>query len=511
MGAGRGVAAGPLGAVLDIGIPVLAGPLLLFPRGALPLVGLSAIAALWLARWVVWRSPFSAKPLGLPMLLILVMAAQSLYPSVDLSLSLPKLYGIVLGVAIYFGVANGVRSPRWWWVGMALLMVAAVGVAAVGLVGTSWLDKLPGSAAVYSQIPRLISSIPSSFGSIAGIHPNEVGGTLAFLLPIPLGLLLWSIGLRRGGSRTAPVGVGVTSRAAGPCALPYVSAVSLLTAGPVLVLTQSRSALMGTAVAVAVLLALRWRRVGYLLAAVALVGTIALAVIGPQRVYDWAVQLDQASRTGGSTLASREEVWNRALYMIQDFPFTGIGLNTFPKVLDTLYPSFLAGPDANIPHAHDIYLQTAVDLGLAGLMAFLGIWMIVGWQAVQAYRRAEGLMRGAVAGLGAGCLAYLVYGITDAITLGAKPLPLLWAMVGLIVVANRLLPTTKESNNESIGDTPNPAQAATLRSLASRALDPLSVLREVGRTLWMLYWTVALFFAGMAYLVVAISISGWVP
>ena len=511
--AGRRIALGPPGTVVDVAIPLLASPLLLFPRGFLPIAGLAAIAGLWVARWIVWRTPLPANPLGLPMLLILVMAAQSLYPSVDLSLSLPKLYGIVLGVAIYFGVANGVRSPRWWWAAVAAMMISAVGVAGVGLVSTSWLDKLPGSAAVYSRIPHLISSIPSSFGTIAGIHPNELGGTLAFLLPIPLGVLLWSIGRCRGGSGPAPTTVGVTDRAAGHRALPYVAVASLLTAGPVLALTYSRSSLIGFAAAVVVLLAVRWRRFGYLLAGLLVVGAIAFAAIGPQRVYDRVVQLDQGSQNGGSSLVSRPEVWNRASYMIQDFPFTGIGLNTFPIVLDNLYPSFLAGPDARIPHAHNIYLQTAVDLGLAGLMAFVGLWLIVAREAAQAFRRArDGPMRGAIAGLAAGCLAYLVYGLTDAITLGAKPLVLLWAMVGLIVVANRELATTtsslerEEGENSICGDTPHPAR----RGPAAPSGLP-RLLREAWQTLAWLYWVIAILFAAMAYLVVILAATGWTP
>lgn len=242
---------------------------------------------------------------------------------------------------------------------------------------------------------------------------------------------------------------------------------------------------------------------------------VALAVVGPQRVYEEVVKVDQGSRTGGSTLVSRQEVWNRASYMVQDFPFTGIGLNTFPKVLDALYPSFLAGPEAKIPHAHNIYLQTAVDLGLAGLMAFLGLWAILFRQAIQAYRRAEGPMQGAIAGLAAGCLAYLIFGITDAITLGAKPLFLLWAMAGLTVVANRLLDaeTGGRGDGEIRGRGDAEKKLGTEFSALSTRHSALIVrtAREVGVTVWVLYWAVAVLLAGMAYLVVGISISGWVP
>ncbi len=501
-GAGRGVAAGPLGAVLDIGVPLLAAPLLLFPRSVLPLAGLAAIAAWWTVRRVVWRAPLGARSLGLPCLIILLMAAQALYPSVDLSLSMPKLYGIVLGIVLCFGVASGVRSPRWWWAAVVALMVAAVLVAGIGLVGTTWLSKLPGSSGLYARIPRLIGSVPSSFGTIAGIHPNEVGGTLAFLLPIPLGILLW----RRGDSD--PISASPRHRVAVSGRITATAVVSVLAAGAVLALTFSRSSFVGVAAALAALLAVRWRPVAYLLFALAMAGCIALAAIGPQTVYDHIVQLDGSSRTGGSTLVSRQEVWNRASYMIQDFPFTGIGLNTFPIVLDNLYPSFLAGPDARIPHAHNIYLQTAVDLGLAGLTAFLGMWAIVAREAVQAFRRAgESPMRGAVAGLGAGMVAYLVYGFTDAITLGAKPLVLLWAMIGLVVAANRLLATTSAVEEEdSCGYTPGPGREGPA---APPALPRL--LRETWETLSWLYWAVALLFVVMAYAVDAMAITGWMP
>ncbi len=525
VGAGRGAVTGSPGAIADLAVPLLVSPLLLFPRGLLPLVGLVVILGLWLARWVVWRMPFQSNPLALAMLLFLVMAAQALYSSTDLSLSMPKLYGIVLGVAVYYGAVSFARNRRAWWVLAAGLMVAAVVVAGMGLVSTAWLtSKLPGVTAIYSMIPRLVSSVPSSFGTIAGIHPNEVGGTLAFLLPLPLALILWSVRRGKAISRRSSVPSPVTHSRPRPITYSVLRRVALLTAtalvaGAVLVLTVSRSALMGAGVAVGLLVGLRWRRVGLLLGAAVLMASAAVAAIGPQRVYEWVVQADQASRAGGSTLVSRQEVWNRATYMIQDFPFTGIGLNTFPRVLDTLYPSFLAGPDARIPHAHNIYLQTAVDLGLAGLMAFVGLWLIVGWQAVQAYRRADGpLMKGAIAGLGAGCVAYLVYGLTDAITLGAKPLVLLWVMVGLIVSAARgewVRGRVGEGERAGRGDSEPRTQNSELRTLPARS----SVLspgwkrwaREIGATLWWLYWAVAILFAVMAYLVDAIAISGWVP
>jgi len=53
---------------------------------------------------------------------------------------------------------------------------------------------------------------------------------------------------------------------------------------------------------------------------------------------------------------------------------------------------------------------------------------------------------------------------------------------------------------------------APLRSLTEGApWREIRLAREAAATLWWLYWAVVVLFAVMAYLVVGVSISGWVP
>src|SRR5262249_45371462 len=153
-----------------------------------------------------------------------------------------------------------------------------------------------------------------------------------------------------------------------------------------------------------------------------------------------ALASDPSGTALGSTLSlqARVEIWSRALLMLQDFPFTGIGLNTFPVVLQALYPPFLTGPDETIPHAHNLFLQTGVDLGIPGLLAFLWILGLVwrcwlrAWRTDERARAAQGVgllsaatdwisRPAALAGVLAGITGHLVFGLTDAVTLGAKP------------------------------------------------------------------------------------------
>jgi hypothetical protein len=115
--------------------------------------------------------------------------------------------------------------------------------------------------------------------------------------------------------------------------------------------------------------------------------------------------------------------------MRKDMPFTGIGLNTFPLIQSEFYTGYLIGPE---PHAHNLFLQTALDLGLPGLIAFL--WFLAAWVSrvlkqianisASGYRL---LLIGVLAGVG----SYLAHGFIDAMMLGAKPSFVIWVLLGI--------------------------------------------------------------------------------
>jgi putative inorganic carbon (HCO3(-)) transporter len=141
--------------------------------------------------------------------------------------------------------------------------------------------------------------------------------------------------------------------------------------------------------------------------------------------------------TGDATsgLDQRVEVWSRALYAIQDFPYTGLGLGTFERVVAVLYPLFLH-PDGTLPHAHNLYLQVAVDLGLPGLVAYLALLGLTFAIALSAYRVFRRSGRSDLALLCAGCIAGLagmcVHELVDAVTWGTKLAFVPWMVMGLV-------------------------------------------------------------------------------
>jgi putative inorganic carbon (HCO3(-)) transporter len=158
---------------------------------------------------------------------------------------------------------------------------------------------------------------------------------------------------------------------------------------------------------------------------------------------DFPQMLEKLISTGSTgVVPGRLEMWSRALYMLQDFPFTGIGMGAYQDVANALYPFFLLGPDANAPHAHNLFLQVGVDLGIPGLVAWLGLLLLVAFSAWRVYRlgRRQGI--GWVAGIGAGLLcsqiALVIHGMFDAAVWGADSAILVWAIWGICMAAYNL-------------------------------------------------------------------------
>ena len=195
-----------------------------------------------------------------------------------------------------------------------------------------------------------------------------------------------------------------------------------------LALTQSRGAWLGSGVGLLVLANLRWQRLR-IITAVLMLAMLLLAVAVPEQRVRWVESLSSGGSISGS--AERIEIWTHASYMIQDFSFTGVGMGNFHQVNELFYPLYIAPVDA--PHAHNLYLQLAVDLGIPGFLAWFGIFLHSAYSAIQGYRRAvSGQMRALSAGLIAGQVALAVHGLTDAAVWGVmRTAIIVWLVWGL--------------------------------------------------------------------------------
>jgi putative inorganic carbon (HCO3(-)) transporter len=378
--------------------------MLFFGRLPIRIIGASLllIPIPWVCRWAAKGYLTAHTPMGLVVVILLGMALVGLYPSVAPEVSKLVLYKMIVEFALFYGLVNSFHSERWIRGTVAVLLLAGAGVSLLGLVGTGGMAHdfsalLGGYRDFLHQLVRRLNE--------SGFNANIVGGTLAMIFPLHLSLLLFD------------------SKALWKLLL----GLSLPLVGGTLLLTQSRGAIAG--VVLALLVMAIWRSRWVLLSLPVLLTGVLWAVghFGAQRVAEFLLVTNTTM-----TAAGRSELWQRAIYMMQDFPYTGIGLGTFSRVMPVLYPTFLIGPDAEVPHAHNLYLQMGVDLGIPGLvagMALIAAFLLIGISAMRRARRTQ--LEGIAVGAMGGFVVYLVHGLVDDVTFSTKPAMVLWTLVGL--------------------------------------------------------------------------------
>ena len=153
----------------------------------IPIIGLSALGGAWLLYGLLNGRLSPATPMDFPVLALLALLPLSLWVSVDKELSLTKIYGVILGVAVFYFIVNFLRNYQRLKLAVWGLILLGFGIALLGLLGTDWttsryadfLPSLEGLSALIPAIPR----------HPAGIHANAIGGSLAFLIPLYAGLL----------------------------------------------------------------------------------------------------------------------------------------------------------------------------------------------------------------------------------------------------------------------------------------------------------------------------------
>jgi putative inorganic carbon (HCO3(-)) transporter len=207
---------------------------------------------------------------------------------------------------------------------------------------------------------------------------------------------------------------------------------SVVITASLIILTQSRGAWIAFAFIILFVLVLRWFWGWVALITIVLLSILTINYFGVPAILEVITADDTIAGLDG-----RLEIWNRAMYMVRDFPFTGIGMGNYGDIANVFYPFFLAAPKI-VPHAHNIFLQVAVDLGIPGLIAWLTILITVVFIAWKIYRYGQTLQDRWVSGLGAGLIAsqvaLIIHGLTDAVTWGmVRPAPLVWAIWGLVI------------------------------------------------------------------------------
>ena len=339
--------------------------------------------------------------------MLLLLLPVSLWASADHSITLPRTYAFLAAAALYWIVAALPQRPILRSAGWALLL-GGLALSVLVLAATSFPTKIPWVS--FDPLGILHTRLQGVLPPLDDFNANTSGGALALFLAPSLALTLAGNRLQR-----------------------VLAALVAAWLGVLLLFSQSRGAWLGMAAAMPVITVIHNRRWLWLWVGAGMAAVAALVIVGPQQ----AVNVPLGGSTV-STLVQREELWTRAVYLIHDFPFTGVGLGMPETVIKLLYPPFLNGIDSRWYHVHNSYLQMACEMGIPGLIAFLALlWSLAAALARRARLRPFGRDEALAAGLLGTLVVFMVHGMVDATLASNKILLLFFGFLGLMASVSR--------------------------------------------------------------------------
>jgi len=259
-------------------------------------------------------------------------------------------------------------------IGLACAVLAAV-IGTYFLLTYDWTTTRYVKFSALQQIGLWLQAHRPAIYVSQDLKPNLIAGGLVLALPLGIGGVAWA--WRRRYRQAAVVG-----------------AAALFLALVALVLTAARGAWFAFSAATVTAGYLEWRRILARwrslrrLGDVLLVGGLLVAVVGFSAALAWPdleQWLDTLSR--GRTAIFRIKFWRDSLTIIGDYAFTGSGLGS-TEMVHTSYARLLHVRFLE-QHVHNLLLQIAVEQGLPGLVAFLGLLGVGIWALVGLYHRPE--------------------------------------------------------------------------------------------------------------------------
>ena len=151
-----------------------------------------------------------------------------------------------------------------------------------------------------------------------------------------------------------------------------------------LLMTYSRSGWVSFALAAVVFIALWDKR---LLPLIVVAAVLALPVL-PESIFNRILTI---GNTADSSNRYRLYIWSAVLQMLRDYGLTGIGLG--PGNFIPLYANYSLPQAAVAYHSHMLYLEVWLEMGILGLVSFLGMYLGLIRRGIRAIRHADPMLR----------------------------------------------------------------------------------------------------------------------
>lgn len=304
--------------------------------------------------------------------------------------------GIFMACVIYAGGLTYRQIRR-------ILAVVTIGLLLTAIYAV--MQRIQGVAVNPSFTNLTVNqNMPGRVESVFG-NPNIYAFTLTSLLPVVVAYMLI-----------------VKS-----CLWRALGAISFILGVMALMMTYSRGAWFGFAAGLFLFIAI-WKP--KLVPIFLLFGAIAIPFL-PTSIKDRFLTIFNPNDT---SISYRGLLLNSSLQLIADRPISGAGLGlvTVQDVVHQSYwPSYL-DPVYRFYHSHNIFVQTWCEMGIFGLVSFIGAFFHNMVSALRKFRQKSKSIQVLTASLSAGMVAMLLCGLTDCPLNTLRTMLLFWILFGLL-------------------------------------------------------------------------------
>lgn len=385
-----------------------AGVLLLFVlMPFLPTMALAAVIAYtcvcWFLKLIRGKRSLHFEVMDAAVLIFMLMMLLGGLVSVSPGSRQPSLLFVCFMLG-YFLTVNLIRTTDWvkrcvFGGVFSAVIVSIYGIYEYfsGVSETIWQDK--------EMFEDITGRVVSTLG-----NPNVLGEYLIMLLPFALTLLLLSRKASQVFTRLCAVG------ALGLC----------------LIYTWSRGAWLGFLFGMLIFMLLYTRKTMYLIIA-GICALPFLPMVLPATVLNRFLSIGNITDTSTSY---RVNIWRGVIDMASDHLLGGLGIST--HAFTTVYPQYSLAGIESAPHSHNLFLQITVELGIIGLIVFLGAMIIFMMNSFTFYRCSPDRERLLISAAGfSGIMGVLLQGMTDYIWYNYRVFLMFWLIVGLTTAVRR--------------------------------------------------------------------------
>ena len=365
---------------------------------------------LFIVKKLITRQAFSCDRLTLVFFGIFFAAsAISIINTVSYSASFQGIIKLLKYILIFLVCSEEIRDKQHI---QRIFIAICAGICLVSIdalwqmvFGYDFIHHIAIQSAI--GLPRPTASFP---------NPNVFGVYVTALTPIVLGLTFFYF---RGRSKLFMF---------------IVSILGLLS----VYLTLSRGAGLGIYLAILFLSIAKKKRLLTLI----LIGILVIfPFVMPKNIKQWAKEVNYNPLV---LLCNQDRIsiYSNTINMIKHHPFIGVGLNTFSKNYGK-YKTAAAekyAHTADTIYAHNIYLQTAGEVGLLGLAAFLLFLFQVFRSTLNTSRRlSDEYLKITALSLVACLIAFLVNGLTETSLYYPRVVMVFWYLIGVSLALNKFI------------------------------------------------------------------------